>query len=82
MPSDPTQVIEDMVLVFCPKGMQEEKKIALKTILLNGLPDFEWTLQYSEYIADPDNPVVADPVKQRIALTLDSLFKQPEFQTI
>lgn len=82
MPNDATQVIEDMVSVFCPKGLDPDKKIYLKTILLNGLPDFEWSLQYAEYLADPTNPVVADPIKQRVALTLDQLFKQPEFQTI
>lgn len=81
-PSDATQVIEDMVTVFCPKGLSTEKKLFLKTILLNGLPDFEWPVQYSEYIADPNNPTFSDPVKQRVALTLDQLFKQPEFQTI
>lgn len=81
-PNDASQVIEDMVTVFCPKGLTTEKKLFLKTILLNGLPDFEWSVQYSEYIANPGNPTFSDPVKQRVALTLDQLFKQPEFQTI
>ncbi|MBI2257829.1 MAG: DUF1800 family protein [Flavobacteriia bacterium] len=81
-PSDATQIIEDMALLFCPKGLDETKKIVLKTLLLNGLPDFEWTLQYNEYLADPNNPTFSDPIKQRIALVLDQLFKQPEFQTI
>jgi uncharacterized protein (DUF1800 family) len=81
-PSNATQIIEDMVLVFCPKGLSVDKKTNLKTILLNGLPDFEWSVQYAEYIADPTNPTFSDPIKQRVALTLDQLFKQPEFQTI
>ena len=82
LPSDPTQVIEDIVTVFCPKGLDDTKKIALKVILLNGLPDFEWTVQYNDYLANPGNITFSDPIKQRLALTLDSLFKQPEFQTI
>jgi hypothetical protein len=82
VPSDAPQVIEDMVTVFCPKGLSSEKKIILKSILTNGLPDFEWTLQYNEYLADPTNTAVSDPVKLRVALTLDQLFKYPEFQTI
>lgn len=81
-PYDPNQIIDDFVLLFCPKGLVPDKKNYLKTILLNGLPDFEWPIQYSEYMADPNNPAVSDPIKQRIALTLDQLFKQPEFQTI
>jgi uncharacterized protein (DUF1800 family) len=82
LPSDAPQVIEDMVTVFCPKGLDATKKTILKAILTNGLPDFEWTVQYNEYLADPDNSAVSDPVKLRIALTLDQLFKYPEFQTI
>ncbi|MES2587852.1 MAG: DUF1800 family protein [Bacteroidota bacterium] len=82
VPSDPVQVIEDLTIVFCPKGLTVLEKATLKTILTNGLPDFEWTVQYGEYASDPTNPLVATPVRQRIALTLDSLFKLPEFQTI
>lgn len=82
LPSSAPQVIEDMVTVFCPKGLSALNKLILKGILTNGLPDFEWTIQYNEYLADPTNAVVADPVKIRVALTLDKLFKMPEFQTI
>jgi uncharacterized protein (DUF1800 family) len=82
VPSDPNAVIDDMVLVFCPKGLDIVKWNTIKTILTNGLPDFEWTIQYNDYINDPNNSVVADPVEQRVALTLSQLFKMPEFQTI
>ena len=82
LPADPNAVIDDIILVFYPKGLDSTKRTTLKTILTNGLPDFEWTLQYNEYASDPTNPVVSDPVKQRIALTLAQAFKMPEFQTI
>ena len=82
LPSDAPQVIEDMVTVFCPKGLSVTQKLLLKAVLTNGLPDFEWTLQYNEYLANPGNTTYSDPVKQRIGLTLDQIFKLPEFQTI
>ncbi len=82
LPSDAIQVIEDMSTVFSAKGLSVIEKTTLKAVLTNGLPDFEWTLQYNEYLADPTNIVVSDPVKQRVALTLAQLFKLPEFQTI
>ncbi len=81
-PSSALDVIDDMVTVFCPKGLDALKKLTLKAVLTNGLPDFEWTIQYNEYLADPTNPTVVDPVKLRIALTLSQLFKMPEFQAI
>jgi uncharacterized protein (DUF1800 family) len=81
-PSSAPDVIDDMVTVFCTKGLDALKKLTLKAILTNGLPDFEWTIQYNEYLADPTNPTVVDPVKLRIALMLSQLFKMPEFQAI
>ncbi|MEX2483700.1 MAG: DUF1800 family protein [Brumimicrobium sp.] len=81
-PSSAPDVIDDMVTVFCPKGLDNAKKATLKAILTNGLPDFEWTIQYNEYQANPTDPAYVDPVKFRVALTLAQLFKMPEFQTI
>ncbi|TNE55818.1 MAG: DUF1800 domain-containing protein [Bacteroidetes bacterium] len=82
VPGDPNQVIADMVTLFCPKGLPQLQKDTLKAILLNGLPDFEWTLQYNEYQANPSDQATADAIKLRIALVLDQMFKLPEFQTI
>jgi len=81
-PSSPQDVIDDIVTVFCAKGLDALKKVTLKAILTNGLPDFEWTIQYNEYLSDPTNPVVVDPVRQRIAFVLSTLYKMPEFQAI
>lgn len=82
LPSSAPQVIEDMKTVFCPKGLDAIKTATLKAILTNGLPDFEWTIQYNEYLADPTNVTFSDPVRIRVALTLSQLFKMPEFQMI
>jgi hypothetical protein len=80
-PSSAPDVIDDMATVFCPKGLDATKIIILKSVLTNGLPDFEWTIQYNEYLADPTNPTFRDPVELRVSLTLAQLFKMPEFQT-
>jgi len=82
IPSDPVQVIDDIVDVFCPKGVDALQKLILKSILTNGQPDFEWTIQYNEYLADPGNPTFSDPVKLRIELVLARVFQTPEFHTM
>ena len=81
-PTDPVQVIEDMGLVFCPKGLTSEEKLKLKTVLTNGLPDFEWTVQYNQYLGNTTDATMKKALELRIGLTLDTLFKLPEFQTI
>jgi uncharacterized protein (DUF1800 family) len=82
VPSSAPDVIDDLALVFAPKGLSVANKLTLKLMLTNGQPDFEWTLQYNEYLADPGNPVVSNPVRQRVELVLYRLFQMPEFQTI
>lgn len=82
LPSDATTVIDDIADIFTPKGMSTLQKTVLKTVLTNGLPDFEWTLQYNEYQANLGNATYSDPVKQRVELVLQQVFHMPEFQTI
>ncbi len=82
VPSDPVQVIDDMITVFTPKGVSAATKLMLKAILCNGQPDFEWTVQYNDYIANPGNTAYSTPVRQRVEFTLYRLFQLPEFQTI
>ena len=81
-PSDPVLLIDDFALIFCAKGLSIEAKAKLKSILTNGLPDFEWSVQYDEYLKNPSDLAMKQALLFRLGLTLDSLFKLPEFQTI
>ncbi len=79
LPSDAPTVIDDMCDVFTPKNVDAVQKLILKAILTNSLPDFEWTLQYNQYQANPGNATYSDPVKLRVELVLARLFQMPEF---
>ena len=81
-PADAIAVIDDLVDVFVPKGMDAVQKLILKTILTNGQPDFEWTIEYGAYTADPGNSNVSDPVRSRVEAVLARLFQMPEFHTL
>lgn len=78
-PDDAPTVIDDMCDVFTPKNVDPVQKLILKAILTNSLPDFEWTLQYTDYQNNPGNTTYSDPVKQRVELVLARLFQMPEF---
>jgi uncharacterized protein (DUF1800 family) len=81
-PSDPVEVINEMCLLYFPKGASSTEKATLKYILTNGLPDFEWTLQYNEYMSNMSDPTYSDPVRVRIESVMFQMFQMPEFQTI
>lgn len=73
-------VIDQVELLFSSKPFETSQRNALKNTLTDGLPDFEWTVEYNEYLANPSDSTYADPVEKRIKLVLAQLFKMPEFQ--
>ena len=71
-----------MIDIFLPKGTSASQKSILKNVLTDELPDFEWTIQWNEYIAKPNDSATVDPVIKRIKETLSALFMLPEFHTV
>ncbi|MFT6244441.1 MAG: hypothetical protein ACJA0U_000348 [Salibacteraceae bacterium] len=83
--SDPTSaptIIDDMADVFAPKGIDAAQKLILKLMLTGGLPDFEWTVEYSDYIGNLGNTTFSDPIRIKVELVLARLFQMPEFHTM
>lgn len=80
LPSDAQQVVEDTALVFCPKGLETVQKELLKSQLTNGLPDFEWTIEYTTYLSDQSDVTQCNLIRDRVALMLVSLFNFNEVQ--
>lgn len=78
-PSAAPAVINDLCVVFFSKEIPVADQLALKNILTGGLPDFEWTIQYNEYLNDPTNPVFYNPVELRMQAVLNIMFKMPQF---
>lgn len=79
LPSSAPQVVDDLCLVLFPKDIPVADKLAIKAVLTGGLPDFEWTLQYNEYLNDPTNPAFYTPVELRMQAVLNIMFKMPQF---
>jgi hypothetical protein len=79
MPSSAPQVVDDLCVVLFPKDIPVADKLAIKAVLTGGLPDFEWTLQYNEYLNAPTNPIFYAPVELRMQAVLNIMFKMPQF---
>jgi hypothetical protein len=54
----------------------------LKNILTDTQGDTVWQNQYNAYAADPGNTTLSGPIEFRVNLTMNSIFKMPQFQTI
>jgi uncharacterized protein (DUF1800 family) len=78
-PTDPNVVIEEFSRILHPQPLTDQQKIALKDVLIPGLPDFEWTLEYGEYAANPDNPELANAVSIKLRQLIRAMISLAEF---
>lgn len=80
-PEDPNQLIEDMALILFPRPLGQTQKDLLKDILIPGLPDFEWTLEYGLYLEDPENEELIMSVEKRLRDMFKAMLSLPQFHT-
>ena len=77
---DPNVMIEALVGLSMPWPLTTEQLAYLKEILIPGLPDFEWTVEYGTYLLDPSNETNKMAVENRLRALFRALLAMPEFQ--
>lgn len=60
--------------------INESQRNYLKDILIPGLPDMEWTMEYSDYLADPSNVPIAISVDKKLRNLISTMVQMSEFQ--
>lgn len=78
-PFDPNKLIEEMGLLLLSYPLSDGQVEALKEVLIPGLPDFEWTVEYSDHLAAPDDNKLAKSVKSKLEDTMKAIFSSAEF---
>jgi uncharacterized protein (DUF1800 family) len=79
-PTDVNVVIDEIARRFFPIPLTAVQKAFLKNTLIPGLPDYEWTLEWNRYEADPNNTQIATSLKNKIQALLLVMTEMPEFQ--
>ena len=64
--TDPDALVRRLAERVLPRPLSDAQLAALKDILIPGLPDFEWTVEYGAYLADPGDPEVAQSVERKL----------------
>ena len=77
-PKDPNILISTWANMLFPQGLTEEQHIFLKNILLPGLPDYEWELEYEEYLANPDDRATRDAMIAKLKSVLRTMLSMAE----
>ncbi len=78
-PYDPNVMITDLAELFYPNEITENQVNFLKSILIPGLPDFEWTTEYADYLADPDNVNLKNAVEDKLRDLFQAMMSLSEF---
>lgn len=77
---DPNVMIEALVSLALPWPLKQNQLDHLKEILIPGLPDFEWTIEYGAYTLDPTNDAKRLAVENRLKALFLAIMALPEFQ--
>lgn len=78
--TDPNELIYGIAANMYSYQITEEQKDYLKEILIPGLPDFEWTVEYSDYLANPFDPAKQTAINGKLVDLFTALLEMPEFQ--
>ncbi len=78
--TDPNSLIRGLVELSLPWPLPTEQMDYLKEVLIPGLPDFEWTVEYGAYLNDPLDDAKKMAVENRLRALFVALMSLPEFQ--
>lgn len=77
---DPNLVIQAFVNVLMPFPLTATQLAYLNDTLLPGLPDFEWTVEWNQYMQAPTNATKKNAVATKLRALLKVMLSQAEYQ--
>lgn len=78
--SDPNVLINSLAEIMFSYPITQSQVTSLKDILIPGLPDFEWSVEYSDYLANPSNPALKASVENKLKNLFSVMVRMSEFQ--
>ena len=81
-PGDPNALIDETAEVLFAVPLTINQKAFLKQTLIPGLPDYEWTEEWSAYMADPTNSIAYTPVRTKLQTLYGFMMSMPEFHLL
>lgn len=76
---DPNLLIENMAKILFPRPIFPSQIAQLKELLIPGLPDFEWAVEYGQFLANPENSDLAVAIENKLRTLLQAMLGMAEF---
>ncbi len=77
---DPNIMIQALIDLLLPYQLTDLQLAYLKEVLIPGLPDFEWTVEYNAYLNNPTDEVIRQGVENRLRALFIAIMALPEFE--
>lgn len=78
-PYDPNKVVERIAQIYMPQPLTQGQLTSLKEILLPGLPDYEWGVEFSDHVANPGDTQLANALDSKLRDLIATMMKMAEF---
>jgi len=81
--SDPGKadvIAAEWAALLFPIDLTDNQLKYLKDTLLNGLPDYEWGVEWDAYVASPSDATLIKPVETRLRALLTAMMEMAEYQ--
>lgn len=79
-PIDVNDLIQESCDLLFPRKLSPQHLDFFKESLLDGLPDFEWTVEYEDYLSTPEDEEKKIAVEKKLKKLFRTMFGIPEFQ--
>ncbi|NND09552.1 MAG: DUF1800 domain-containing protein [Saprospiraceae bacterium] len=77
---DPNALIDNLGEILFPEAITDGQKEYLKSLLIPGLPDYEWTVEYDLYKTNPEDEELKNALNARLQTMLIGMLSLPEYQ--
>ena len=78
-PEDPNKLISELGSLFYQLPLNQEENNELKGVLIPGLPDFEWNVEYGAYKVNPSDQQVKMSVKKKLIDLFAAMLNRAEY---
>lgn len=80
--ADPNVLINSLAeMMFC-YPITPAQVTSLKEVLIPGLPDYEWSVEYSDYRSDPSNTALGASVENKLRRLFSVMVRMSEYQLL
>ncbi len=76
---NPDLLINELVKVFFSRPLSQAELEGYKEVLRPGLPDFEWTVEWADYLNEP-TPQKEQAVRSKLDALMDAIINSPQYQ--